>query len=399
MTSNDDQPMRLNSSGAEADDPEPDRTSTQTTGESHPLPELEFDFAQHRARSIEDYRGRVEAYRDYANAVYAILKAGLDDGAIKVHSIQSRAKDIESFGDKARRPSDEDPNLPRYPDPLRDITDLAGVRVITYFLSTEEQVDALITGQFDVVERTDRSAILIEEDKLGYSSIHFLVRLKRDRLALPEYRRFDGLIAEIQLRTILQHAWAEIEHDIRYKATVALPKEISRRFVTLAGLLEIGDREFQSIQDSSESLREAARVSVAAGQLEGVEITPESLKSYLDKEFGPDGRMADWSYSYTARLLMGFGFSDLAQVDAAVSLYDDDQVSRVINGSRQGQLSRFEDLLLAALGEEFVTRHPFHHAGSEWFTEWKGRALNRLREAQIPVGTYRPPSTPEALQT
>ena len=107
--------------------------------------------------------------------------------------------------------------------------------------------------------------------------------------------------------------------------------------MTLAGLLEIADREFQAIQEDSFRLRQTARESVAAGRLGLVEITPDALKAYLDKKFGPDGRMADFSYQWEARLLRRLGFTDLRQLDDAISPYDDDHVSRIFHGSRQGR--------------------------------------------------------------
>jgi ppGpp synthetase/RelA/SpoT-type nucleotidyltranferase len=96
------------------------------------------------------------------------------------------------------------------------------------------------------MEKSDKAQALLEDEKFGYASIHYLVRLKVNRTDLSEYSRFKGLVAEIQVRTILQHAWAEIEHDIQYKS--AIPSSIRRRFMSLAGMLEIGDREFQAIQ-------------------------------------------------------------------------------------------------------------------------------------------------------
>jgi len=54
------------------------------------------------------------------------------------------------------------------------------------------------------------------------------------------------------VRTVLQHAWAEMEHDIQYKSPNAIPTLIKRRFIALAGLLEIADREFQTLQDENE---------------------------------------------------------------------------------------------------------------------------------------------------
>lgn len=118
------------------------------------------------------------------------------------------------------------------------------------------------------------------------------------------------------MRTILQHAWAEIEHDIQYKSVETIPSLIRRRFMSLAGLLEIADREFQAIQNEDEQLRQEARISVVEGQLEKVEITPDALKAYLDKTLGSDGRMTDWSYQWTARMLRRMGFTNFKQIDA-----------------------------------------------------------------------------------
>ena len=88
------------------------------------------------------------------------------------------------------------------------------------------------------------------------------------------------------MRTILQHAWAEIEHDIQYKSSHAIPTEIRRRFMALAGMFEIADREFQAIQTADQELEGQATQSVQRGELGGVEITPNSLKLFLDKKLG-----------------------------------------------------------------------------------------------------------------
>ena len=222
-----------------------------------------------------------------------------------------------------------------------------------------EKVCRHIEREFTVSERTDKAAELMDEGKFGYQSIHFIVEMHPNRIRLPEYQRYRALVFEIQVRTILQHSWAEMEHDIQYKSTAVIPTAIRRRFIALAGLLEIADREFQALQDEDEVLRQQARASVQVGELDAVEITPDALKSYLDRKLGADGRMTDWSYNYTARLLRQFGFETLSQVDDCISGYNDDRISRAVWRSRQGQLSRFEDTLLAAMGEHFVSRHPW----------------------------------------
>ena len=348
-----------------------------------------FDFSSHRRQAIEAYQGREHLYADFARASFSILSTCIERAGIKVHSIEHRAKSIESLGEKAQTPSEDDPNRPKYDTPIDQITDLAGVRVITYFLSSKSRIDEIIGTEFDVVERTDKTEMLRQEERLGYHSVHYLVRLRPNRHRLPEYRRFAGLLAEVQVRTVLQHAWAEIEHDIQYKASTALPREIRRRFMTLAGLLEIADREFQAIQDDSHRLQEAARASVAAGRYIDIEITPDALKAFLDRRLGPDGRVASWSYGWAARLLGRLGFSDLQQLDLALTGYDDDRVSRVVHGNRQGQLTRLEDLLLASMGEVFIERHPWVKEG-EWFESSSRQRLDALRAGGVPVGSFKP---------
>jgi putative GTP pyrophosphokinase len=338
--------------------------------------------------AVEDYRKIRPLYKEYAMVIRKILMEAFSSMAIKIHSTEARAKDMHSFGEKAVTPAPDDPNRPYYPNPLSDITDLSGVRVIVFFPRTLDLVDGIINTEFDVLERSDKKQSLIKEDKFGYGSIHYLVRLKDNRTHLLEYARFNNLVAEIQLRTILQHGWAEIEHDIQYKAIATIPTTIRRRFMALAGLLEIADREFQAIQDEDERLTLQARKSVQEGKLEQVEITPDALKAYLDKRLGPDGRMRDYSYQWTAKMLRDLGFSDFRQIEECISGYDDDQLSRICWGSRQGQLSRLECMLLAGMGENFIKCHIWKD--EDWFVNSRRKQLDELGEAGVATGAYVP---------
>lgn len=371
------QPQKEGAAAAEAQQPKPERKP--------------FDFDGHAARALEQYEKRRPLYEDFARSVSDILRESLAAADIKVASIEQRAKAPESFRRKAALPSLENPDAPRYSNPLVDLTDLAGVRVITFLLKTVESVDRVIAEQFEVREMTDKSEALWEEGRLGYQSVHFLVSLRPERTKLPEYRRYDGLISEIQVRTILQHAWAEIEHDIQYKSVETAPTLLRRRFTSLAGLLEIADREFQGIQDEDERFRKEARQSVQEGRLEDVEITADALKAYLDGLLGEDGRMKELSYESQAWILRSLGFENLRQLDDCLSHYDDDEVSRAIWGSRYGQLSRLEGMLLAAMGQEYIERHPWSRGrfAADWrriFGEW----LTRLKASGFEVGEHCP---------
>jgi len=90
----------------------------------------------------------------------------------------------------------------------------------------------------------------IENTIFGYISLHYIIKLNAARKQLPEYERFKEWKAEIQIRTILQHAWADIEHDLGYKSKDTVPRNIQRDFNRLSGLLELADKEFLGIRNS-----------------------------------------------------------------------------------------------------------------------------------------------------
>lgn len=349
-----------------------------------------FNFENHRLRSIEKYKKIRPLYGEFAEVIKNILSEAFNAKRMKILSIEARAKEIESFGTKASIPSQEGISKPQYPNPLSEVTDLAGIRVITFFPKTLETVDNTIRLQFNVVEKLDKIQILIEKEKLGYGSIHYLVSLRDDRTKLLEYSRFQDLIAEIQIRTILQHAWAEIEHDIQYKSIEIIPTTIRRRFMSLAGMLEIADREFQAIQDEDEKLRKQARKSVQDGKLERIEITPDALKAYLNKKLGSDGRMTSFSYNFFAKDLRKLGFTDFKQIDECISSYDDDNLSRLVWSTRQGQITRFDLLLLAGMGVNYIQLHPW--GKNKWFIEDRNRELEKFKKTGIKVGSYIPPA-------
>jgi putative GTP pyrophosphokinase len=91
-----------------------------------------------------------------------------------------------------------------------DITDLTGVRVIVFFLDSIPRLEEVIAREFEVLEKADKSRLLEQEERLGYHSVHYLVKLRPNKAGLPEYSRFTDLIVEVQVRTVLQHAWAEV---------------------------------------------------------------------------------------------------------------------------------------------------------------------------------------------
>ncbi|MDO9207259.1 MAG: hypothetical protein Q7T91_03295 [Sulfuricurvum sp.] len=350
--------------------------------------EEKFDFARHEESAISEYLKVLSFYENVASVNSRIVEEAIKRREIQVHSVQGRAKDPESFGRKAIKPSENDPNQPKYIQPLREITDLSAIRIITFFPRTIDQIDSMLREEFELIERSDKSEYLLEDGKFGYQSIHYLVKLNKTRATLSEYERFTDAITEVQVRTILQHAWAEIEHDIQYKSSTTIPVDIRRRFMALAGLLEIADREFQTIQDDDQALRVKDQALVQAGVLVDVEITPSALKTYLDKQLGSDARISDFSYDWTARLLKKLGFNNFQQVDDCIRPYDHNATSRLLAGNIQGQLTRFEYMLVAGMGTNYIDRH--HYNKQEWHKDYINRLLIKLEKKGLKTGTFDP---------
>jgi ppGpp synthetase/RelA/SpoT-type nucleotidyltranferase len=172
-----------------------------------------------------------------AEKLESLFKDILSNNRFKIHSIATRVKSRESFRHKISRPD-------KIYNSLWDVTDVLGLRVTTYVEDAVEPVAKLIEKNFpiDYVNSIDKRSYQ-DQTKFGYRSLHYVCGFGSAHSGiLPTQAKF-----EIQIRTVLQHAWAEIEHDIGFKASDSIPGEIRRRFSRVASLLEIADQEFVSI--------------------------------------------------------------------------------------------------------------------------------------------------------
>jgi hypothetical protein len=181
-----------------------------------------------------------------------------------------------------------------------------------------------------------------------------------------------------------------MEHDIQYKSVETTPKSIRRRFMSLAGLIEIADREFQAVQDEGLRLMEEARTSVQEGRLGDVEITADALKAYLDDKMYPDDRCSLWSYEWMAGILKKLGFTNFRQIDECISGFDDDSLSRIVFGNRQGQLTRFELQLIAGMGDNYLNGHPY--ADNEWYIGKTRNSLGEMEKGGVTIRHYQTPA-------
>lgn len=218
-----------------------------------------------------------DRYRMLASKVQEVLSSILDSKGMVPHSITYRAKKPESLRKKITTTGKD------YDNSLSEITDLAGVRIITYFPSDIDKVVKLIDKEFHIDhENSIDKRKTSDPSVFGYASVHLVAEFASERIKLPEYRIFKGMRCEIQVRTILQHAWAEIEHDIAYKSTEDIPFELRRRFSSLAGMLEVADREFELLRQDETRVRKGIESTINRDEID-IPINLDSVRFYLKK--------------------------------------------------------------------------------------------------------------------
>lgn len=219
----------------------------------------------HSEAIIEEYRTNLQSFRDASASLIEKVRCALSSAGILVASVESRVKEESSLRGKLELKG------AKY-HTLSDITDIVGLRVITFYIDDVDKVASMVERLFNVDwENSVDKRKIHEIDSFGYMSLHYVC-------AIPDSTyRF-----EIQIRTVLQHAWANMSHDTGYKSGVEIPKRYMREMSRLAGMLELVDDEFSKIRTELSDYRRSVKALVASGNLEEVPLDGDSYKSYLE---------------------------------------------------------------------------------------------------------------------
>lgn len=186
------------------------------------------------------YKEREPLLYQTATSLETLLGSLLDVENQQYLSVSSRVKTLDSCLEKIERK--------KYPDPRNSLTDLVGIRVIVYFEHQINEVEKLFRENIEVDEKySSHKDNELGNDKIGYRSLHLTGKISPERSHLKEYSKISDQSFEIQIRTVLQHAWAELAHDRAYKLSGGLPTNIQRDVNLYAGLLEIADKAFSKI--------------------------------------------------------------------------------------------------------------------------------------------------------
>lgn len=250
-------------------------------------------------------------YAKLGEEVAYILKRLLRASQIEYSTVIHRVKTIDSFFEKVARK--------KYNDPLKEVTDIAGVRIVFLYLVDRPQIEKLIEEEFKVIERIDKTTEA-EDDRFGYCALHYLVCLGK-KASGARYDDLKDLICEIQIRTILQDAWAIVAHHLSYKQESDVPKELRRKLNALSGLFETADSQFDSLRKERQIYKDKVKQQITEHEKDFLQntINIDNLVEYLNWKLG--NRKSDEEQELATLLsqLTNFKYTKLDQLDKTLN--------------------------------------------------------------------------------
>lgn len=230
------------------------------------------------------YDKNISNYRSLAENVQKALTKFLIENGISFLSVSYRIKEFNSYFEKIERKA--------YENPFDQIEDFCGLRIICFYPADLKRIAEVIHKEFEVIESIDKSSKL-EPDRFGYRSNHYIVKIRKEWSNAPNYRGLEKLKMEIQVRTILMHSWADIEHKLAYKKKEQIPEQFRRKLYQLSALLEIADGQFQELKNEKERFKESLIVNKNGKKTFdfNLELNLDSLQAYLDFTFPNRSKM------------------------------------------------------------------------------------------------------------
>jgi putative GTP pyrophosphokinase len=219
-------------------------------------------------------------YEKLAEEVAYILESKVSKARIEYAAVTCRAKTLASFCEKVVRK--------KYQDPLKEVTDLAGVRIVYLYASDLSHIESVIEGEFRILEKVAK----VEEegtDRFGYGALHYLITLGK-KASGARYDDLKDMVFEIQVRTILQDAWS--------------------------GLFETADDQFDRLKiERAEYAKNVERsLSAASPGFLAQEINLDNLHEYLRWRFPDRERSSRYHVAGLLNDLQKSGYRTLGEI-------------------------------------------------------------------------------------
>ena len=192
---------------------------------------------------LDIYQNNYSRINDCSQVIKENIRSLLNDRGIKrIDQLTGRAKSVEKFMLKAQKMIDE--ATYKYKEPLKEIQDQIGVRIVTFYLKDVDTIAKIIADNYEPIEALDKHPN--RYDAFSYEGKHFIlfipieVKTWKDDEYMPSF-------FELQIKTMFQHAWAESEHDLNYKTGKELSLEDKRLIAYSAAQAWGADNVFEQL--------------------------------------------------------------------------------------------------------------------------------------------------------
>jgi ppGpp synthetase/RelA/SpoT-type nucleotidyltranferase len=226
----------------------------------------------------QQYNQRRPSYERLATNLQQALKSFLSEQGVSYLDVLFRVKDADSAYEKISRKE--------YEHPFEDIEDWSGLRIICYYPDDVAKICSILEKEFDVQTQED-TATRLAPHEFGYRSTHLILTVKDAWMTTTNYRGLGGFKAEVQVRTILMHAWAEIEHKLQYKSTEQVPEQFQRKLYRLSAKFEEADEQFDELRKGIAEYRATVREIVTddINAFQTQELNLDTLTAFLNAAF------------------------------------------------------------------------------------------------------------------
>jgi putative GTP pyrophosphokinase len=294
----------------------------------------------------EFYQQNEHLYQRLLEEVGFVVGQALKNSSIKIHSRGGRVKDLDHALEKIQRKG--------YVQPTVELEDIVGYRIVCLFASDLERISDIVKSNFVVLKEEDKVSAVADPATFGYMSNHYICELG------PHYSgaRYDDLRSirvEIQCRTILMDAWANVSHHLSYKGDASIPEHLRRDFYALSGLFYVADKHFELFFGSAASSAKRALSKAATGDLDEDTVNVETLQALLQQLY-PDRKKATLgAVSELVEEVVPLGLTSIK--DLRIKLQDADErvhereAKRI---SRGGRKMLFNQVGMARTGLRFA---------------------------------------------
>lgn len=199
--------------------------------------------AQHVSTLLDQYDESFELYRAYSERLMINLGEVFNKTSLPISAISG---DLMSRATLKKFLTERGGYYSR----LRDIENLITVRVVVYFSDDIDLAVSLIHKEFALDDSFQPVTEMPDQDRFGLNTRRFDIKLLTDQYARPEYQRFNGLKAELEIRTVLQHSWSEVKgiFDMLVGRS-RIPGQNVNKLAQISYLLKMADEELVRIKD------------------------------------------------------------------------------------------------------------------------------------------------------